>query len=257
MVIEALAAGKHVFVEKPLAINEGELQEVTEAFQTCQQLHSGKLAPILMVGFNRRFSPLAVKLKEAVGKSSLIMTYRVNAGPMPRDNWVQDPEIGGGRLVGEVCHFVDLMQFISDSDPVEVFARALGEPDKSVGDPDNICIQLRFSDGSLGTITYAANGDPKFPKERIEVFGGGRVGVIANWRRLEILSHGKRLSKRSFLTAPKGHSEELLSLVQGIKTGQSPISFRSLQLTAQTTFAIQRSLREREPVSVAIPTQIY
>jgi predicted dehydrogenase/threonine dehydrogenase-like Zn-dependent dehydrogenase len=253
MVTEALAAGKHVFVEKPLAIREEELQAVAAAYHAAQQVPAGQGAPVLMVGFNRRFSPLTVALKEALRERPLLLTYRVNAGPVPLNNWVHDPDVGGGRIVGEVCHFVDVMQFLTDSVPVQVFAWALGEQGDTPGEADNICLQLRFADGSVGTIIYAANGDPSFPKERLEVFGGGSVGVIDNWRKLEVRRHGKRSGQRSFFIAAKGHAEELAAFVQGIRQGQSPIPFPSLLYTTQTTFAIQRSLRHEQPISIAMP----
>ncbi|MBA2733533.1 MAG: Gfo/Idh/MocA family oxidoreductase [Acidobacteria bacterium] len=254
MVTDALEAGKHVFVEKPLAINEEQLRMVATAYYGAQQHAQDQ--PILTVGFNRRFSPLAVELKKALRERPLVMNYRVNAGPIPADNWTQDPEVGGGRIVGEVCHFIDFLQYLTDSDPVEVFASALGDRNNLPADPDNLCIQLRFSDGSLGTITYIANGDPGFPKERVEVFGGGYVGVIDNWRALSVRGHGKNSSKRALLTAAKGHAEELAAFVEGIRTGQSPISFKSLALTTQATFAIQSSLREGRLVPIEIPAEI-
>jgi polar amino acid transport system substrate-binding protein len=203
-----------------------------------------------MVGYNRRFSPLATVLKQAMHPHDgpMVINYRVNAGPVPSQSWIQDPEVGGGRIVGEVCHFVDFMRFLTDADPIEVFAQSLGSSAEPPGDPDNLCIQLRFRDGSLGILSYVATGDPAFPKERIEVFGGGLTGVIDNWRRVLVTGHGRKVRSREWLSAAKGHSEELVAFVAGIRSGAPPISFESLVLTTQTTFAIQRSLRTGRPI---------
>lgn len=258
MAIEALTMGKHVFVEKPLAINEEELQAVAIAYQAAQQrVH--QRTPILMVGFNRRFSPLAVPLRDTFGGQPAVINYRVNAGFIPADSWVHDPEVGGGRIVGEVCHFVDFLQFVTGTDPVKVFAWALGDHQELPHDPDTLCIQITMTDGSLGTITYAANGDSSFPKERVEVFGGGSVGVIDNWRRAEIVSHGKHSTKRSLLSSAKGHAEELEAFVSAIRSGEMPVPFSTLLASARATFAIQKSLRTGQPVVVgsAVGTEVY
>lgn len=242
MVINALKAGKHVFVEKPLALTPEELQAVQEAFAAAQQL--------VMVGFNRRFSPLAVTLKDTMGGQALVMNYRINAGAIPATAWQQDPDIGGGRIVGEVCHFIDLMQYLTDAAPVEVFASALGQENALSSDPDNIAVQLRFADGSLGSLNYVANGAASFPKEQLTVFGGGRVGTLDNWRSVKIVGRGKTIQKNARLMAAKGHGEELAAFVEGLRKGQSPISFGSACLTTRATFAIQQSLRSGQPVAL-------
>lgn len=252
MVVDALVAGKHVFVEKPLAITDPDLLAVASAYDAAGSRGDAR-PPVLMVGYNRRFSPLATQLKKDVNRHQpgpMVVNYRVNAGPVPGTNWIQDPVIGGGRIVGEVCHFVDFMQFLTDSEPTEVFATALGSVQEVPTDPDNLCIQLRFADGSLGLITYVANSDPTFPKERIEVFGRGLAGVIDNWRQLFISGHGQRLNARKWLSSAKGHAEELAAFVEGVRSGKSPITFESLVLTTQTTFAIRHSLRTGVPVFV-------
>ncbi len=242
MVAEALAAGKHVFVEKPLAIDDAQLRQVEQAFKGDR---------VLTVGFNRRFSPLAVELKSAFPEKPVAITYRVNAGAVAGSSWVQDPAEGGGRIVGEVCHFVDLLQFLADAAPVEVVAWALGERSESPSDPDNVSIQIRFANGSLGTILYVANGDPGFPKERVEVFGGGAVGVIDNWRDLKIRRHGKTSGRKPFLAAEKGFEEELAAFVQSCRQGGAlPIPFAGLVQTSRATFAIQESLRSGQPVAI-------
>lgn len=249
-VIEALTTGKHVFVEKPLALNLQELQAITEAYESAQPSANGRGGPVLLVGYNRRFSPLAAELKKHFSARPLVMNYRVNVEALPAQHWVQDPAVGGGRIVGEVCHFVDLMQFLTDADPVEVFAVAANGSNVSQADPDNLSVQLRFSDGSVGSLMYVSSGDPALPKERLEVFGGGRAGVIDNWRSVQLLHRGRRSGQRYWLTSAKGHAEELAAFVEGVGSGQSPIPFASLRRTSLTTFAMQQSLRTGEIVSL-------
>ncbi len=241
MVTAALKAGKHCFVEKPLAVDQAGLDEVIAA-----QKQSGCT---VLTGFNRRFSPLAQKLRDGMAGAKLIMQYRVNAGFIPGSHWHQDIEIGGGRIIGEVCHFIDTLQFICGADPVSVTAQALNDGN-SAADPDNVSITITFSDGSIGTIAYVASGDSGFPKERLEVFGGGRVGVINNWRTLLVQGNGKKFKKRCWLQAEKGHAQEMAAFIEGVRKGQSPISFESQVLTTQTTFAIQEALRDGGTVQV-------
>ncbi|MGH9847323.1 MAG: bi-domain-containing oxidoreductase, partial [Blastocatellia bacterium] len=175
---EALRAGKTVFVEKPLAINEESLDEVAEAV--------AKSNGRVMVGFNRRFSSLSAAMKQHFnGAGPLAITYRINAGEVPRESWIQNEE-GGGRIVGEVCHFVDYLQFLTDADPVEVFAYA------GAAGVDTLSIVVKLGDGSVGNINYFATGDRSFPKERIEVYGGGRIAVLDDFRMLELWRDGKR-----------------------------------------------------------------
>ena len=252
MIVESLLAGKHVFVEKPLANTEEELKSVEQAYMENQKSHNGGQNPLLMVGFNRRFSSISQKLKNKFQDGPFIINYRINAGSIPSDHWAQDPEIGGGRLVGEICHFIDFMQFFTNSYPVEVFAWALDNRTVSFSDPDNICVQLRFAEGSLGTITYVSNGDSMFPKERVEIFAGGKVGLIDNWKKLEIWSGGKKSVKRSFLSSTKGHSQELEIFVEEIISRRlhPPIEFESLLRTTRATFAIQTSLKTGKPVLI-------
>ncbi len=243
MVSAALKAGKHCFVEKPLAMDEAGLQSVIEA-----QKSTGNM---VLTGFNRRFSPLAKRLKDEMAGAKLVMQYRINAGFIPGSHWHQDIENGGGRIVGEVCHFIDTMQYLCGADPVSVFAESVNDGN-SPADPDNIIITLTFSDGSIGTIAYVASGDSGFPKERIEIFGGGRVGVIDNWRTLLVQGNGRKMKQKCWLQAEKGHRQEMAAFVEAVRSGQSPISFESQILTTQTTFAIQESLREGRTVQVDV-----
>ena len=241
MVVDTLRAGKHCFVEKPLALTEAELAEVIAA----QEASPG----IVMTGFNRRYSPLARRLRDAVAGFPLVMNYRVNAGYIPGSHWHQDDELGGGRIVGEICHFIDLMQFVCSALPVSVSATALKDRN-APSDPDNLVIALGFADGSVGNITYAAGGDAGFPKERLEVFGGGRVGVIDSWRNLLVQGNGKRIRQRCWLQAEKGFDQEMQVFADAVRGGVPALSFASQVATTRATFAIQRALRSgaTEPV---------
>lgn len=241
MVASALRAGKHCFVEKPLAIDQAGLDEVIKA-----QKESGCT---VLTGFNRRFSPLAQRLRNEMSGNRLVMQYRINAGFIPGSHWHQDTETGGGRIIGEVCHFIDTMQFICGADPVSVSVKALTDGN-SPSDPDNIVVSLTFSDGSVGSISYIASGDPSFPKERVEVYGGGKTAVIDNWRKLLIQGHGKKIKQRCWLQAEKGHTQEMAAFIEGVRKGEPAISFESQVLTTKATFAIQKALRESGALQV-------
>jgi predicted dehydrogenase len=177
------------------------------------------------------------------------MHYRVNAGYIPSDHWVQDPEQGGGRIVGEVCHFVDFLTFLTGTLPKRVHARAL--PGDGRYHDDNVVITLEFAGGSLGTITYVANGDAAFPKERVEIFGGGTAAVLDDFRRLELVHRGRKKVHKSRLRQDKGHQEECNAFIAAVRKGSPlPIPFEELLATTVTTFAIEKSLRSGEPVVV-------
>jgi predicted dehydrogenase/threonine dehydrogenase-like Zn-dependent dehydrogenase len=237
---QALRAGKAVFVEKPLALDEEGLQEVLAA-----QAESGG---VLAVGFNRRFSPLSLAVKEAfIAGLPLALNYRVNAGAIPRESWVHDPEEGGGRIIGEVCHFVDLLQYLSGEDPVEVSAQALGGPEGGLH--DTVAITLRFSRGSVANLSYFATGDRSFPKERLEVFGGGTLAVLDDFREVLISRGGKRTRVKK-LAQEKGFDQEVAAFVQAARGGGLPIPLASLVATTRATFAIEASLRTGQSVAV-------
>ncbi len=237
--VAALDDGKHVFVEKPLALDEAGLQSVLAS-----QARSGRL---LMVGFNRRFSALARNLQEqfAARTGPLVMNYRVNAGALPADSWIKDPAVGGGRIVGEGCHFIDLMSFVSGALPVRVHAERAG-----VGD-DDVSATLRFSDGSIGTLHYVASGDPAHPKERLEVLGDGSVAVLDDFRALDVSKGGKRRRATSLLQ-DKGHDAEVKAFIEAVRKGSPPpIAYASLAATTRATFAILESLATGLPVDLA------
>ncbi|MGH9842630.1 MAG: Gfo/Idh/MocA family protein, partial [Blastocatellia bacterium] len=233
---EALRAGKTVFVEKPLAITEEGLAEVVEAI--------GASDGRIFVGFNRRFSSLSAEMKLFFdGAGPLAISYRVNAGEIPKESWIQNEE-GGGRILGEVCHFVDYLQNLTGADPVEVFASNLA------GSADTLSIIIRLSDGSVGNINYFATGDRGFPKERIEVYGGGRVAVLDDFRMLELWRDGKRKATKR-MSQDKGFDQELASFLRAVRTGdEMPIAWRSLVLTTLATLRIEGALRGGKPEQV-------
>jgi polar amino acid transport system substrate-binding protein len=235
----ALEAGKNVFVEKPLAIKEDELANILEVARRRSDCR-------LMVGYNRRFSPLAREAREVFRRVSgpLLINYRINAGFLPKEHWTQT-EQGGGRILGEVCHFVDLMQFLTGSEPVNIYAISVAANNAQVPDQDNISVSLRFQNGSVGQITYLACGDKLLSKERIEIFGGGQSFIIDDFRVGEHYTGG---SRRTLKTSGKGHREEVEAFLLAIRQGHSsPIPLESLTLTSLTTFAILDSLRTGLP----------
>jgi predicted dehydrogenase/threonine dehydrogenase-like Zn-dependent dehydrogenase len=238
----ALAAGKAVFVEKPLALTRDELAAVRAAYVAAPN-------PFLMAGFNRRFAPLVVALRAFVAAAGepLLMHYRVNAGFIPREHWTQDPVIGGGRVLGELCHFADLLLFLAGQPPVEVYARAL--PDQGRYSRDNVAVLVHFADGSAGTITYAANGDRGLDKERLEVFGGGRAAALDDFRELTLSAGGRRRVRRA--GPDKGHRAEMLALVDALVAGQpAPIPFAQLVQATELTLAVVESLDSGGPVAL-------
>jgi predicted dehydrogenase len=184
----------------------------------------------------------------------LALHYRVNAGFLPADHWLNDPLQGGGRLIGEVCHFVDFLCFLTAASPVEVETRSLSNPRLSNSgrySNDNLICWLRFADGSEGTISYLANGDKSYSKERIEVFGGGKVAVLEDFRRLELVRSGNKQVFRSLLRQDKGHRAEFEAFAAAIQTGsQPPIPFAEIAATMLTTFALEESRCLGQPVTV-------
>jgi predicted dehydrogenase/threonine dehydrogenase-like Zn-dependent dehydrogenase len=256
-VIAALNSGKHVFCEKPLCLNEAELSRIAAAHDDQTPKVRGhqeqpSARPLLMVGFNRRFAPLAVRLKSFLQevREPLALHYRVNAGFLPADHWLNDPQQGGGRILGEVCHFVDFLCFLAGTAPVEVETRTLPNPGQYSN--DNVVCSLRFAEGSQGTISYLANGDKSYSKERVEVFGGGSVAVLEDFRRLELVRGGKKRVFRSFLRQDKGHRGEWEAFVTAIQTGaESPIPFREVLSTMLATFALEESRCLGQSVTVS------
>jgi predicted dehydrogenase len=190
---------------------------------------------------------MATKMKAFVDRMNgpLAMHYRINAGALPADHWVNDPEQGGGRIVGEVCHFVDFLMFLVGAPALEVETRTLD------GSAENVVLSLRFANGSHGTISYLANGDRSFSKERVEVFGGSAVAVLEDFRRLELVSGGKRQVFRSRLRQDKGHRGEWEALAKSLREGgPAPISFQDLLSTTLTTLRAVESLSTGQAVMI-------
>ena len=241
---QALKGGRHVFVEKPLALNDEELDAVLDA--------AAKSQGQLMVGFNRRFSPLAVQAKEFFKEHTvpISISYRVNAGRIPRSHWIQDPREGGGRIIGEVCHFIDLMQFMTGSFVTRVYAEAITSQHSEVLNEDSVFITLRFADGSNGSIAYLAEGDRTLPKERVEIFGAGKVFLLDDFRSAITYQNGRRRTTK-LRNQDKGQANEVRAVCEVVlKGGPAPIALADLAATSRATFGIRESLRSGLPVEV-------
>jgi predicted dehydrogenase/threonine dehydrogenase-like Zn-dependent dehydrogenase len=234
---QALRAGRHVFLEKPAAVDEEQLGELRAAVR--------ESSARLMVGFNRRFAPFARSVRDAFAqrKAGLVMTARVNAGRLPGGSWISDANEGGGRIVGEACHFVDLLSFWAGAPPTRVSAHAIG-PDRGWDRSDNVILSLTFADGSVGSIVYTSMGDASVSKEVFEVISEGRMARIDNWRSLDITSRGKTTTTRA-MRADKGHTEEVRAFVQScLERGPAPISWENIEAVTMATFAAERAWRE-------------
>ena len=242
--MDCLKSKKAVFVEKPLAMDMDELQEVMKVYHEAE-------APAVMVGFNRRFADISVQAKEAFNNvgEPLVMNFRVNGGFIPKDHWSQT-KAGGGRIVGEICHFIDLMQFFADSEPVKVFAECIDTDSDKIKNDDNLAITVKFSDGSVGNLVYTANGDKGLPKERFEIFGGESVFVIDDFNSGSVYRDNR---EKKIKTSGKGHKQEVIAFIGALEKGDPvPITFRSICLTTLTTFKIQESLATGLPQSIAL-----
>jgi predicted dehydrogenase/threonine dehydrogenase-like Zn-dependent dehydrogenase len=240
-IVAALGAGKHVFCEKPPCLSESELADIVRALDAAAQAAS---PPLLAVGYNRRFAPMVRQMREHLAGAGepLTLQIRVNAGRLPLDHWVHDPAVGGGRIVGELCHFVDLAAYLTGAVPVRVHARAT--PDGGRYREDNVVLTLGMSDGTVVSIAYVASGDRALGKERFELFGGGRSAVVDDFREMRLFGGGKRVSQRARLSQDKGHRGEWEALRHAlVHGGPPPISLESLVATSLATFAAVRSLR--------------
>lgn len=241
--MDAVRAGKNVFVEKPLAINEDQLAAIIrtrEAHPDC----------LLMVGFNRRFAPLSKFIKNTFNEISdpIVVHIRVNAGHIPGDHWIMRPGIGGGRVIGEICHFVDLIQYFTSSFPTRVYADSINSNNDELTDSENLSIVIKLANGSIGNIVYYANGDKSLPKEYIEISGGNIVGIINDFRDAVIYRDNKSIKKR---ISGKGHQEQIDEFLNAIcNAAESPIPFESLCLTTLTTFRIMESLQTGLPQTI-------
>jgi predicted dehydrogenase len=255
LALKALQAGKHVFVEKPLAIDKDGLDKLIAALLVSPGLQADGNSPaaaatgLLTVGFNRRFAPLARQLADhfAPRTEPLHMHFRVNAGLLPLNHWVHDPAQGAGRIIGEACHFIDFLAFLAGGGPVSVSAHSL--PDGGKYRQDNISMTFTFPDGSIGVVDYLANGDKSFPKERLEVFCAGRVAVLDDFRTLELVHEGRRSVTRK--AQDKGWHSEWLAFTRCITEGRlPPIPYEQLISVTKATFAAIESLRTGKTILV-------
>ena len=241
---KTLERDKHAFVEKPLALNDEQLESVLEVAASSKAK--------LMVGFNRRFSPLARRAKQffAGRETPLSILYRVNAGRVAKEHWIQDAQEGGGRIVGEVCHFVDLMQFLIGAPPVSVFAEAVSAKSSKIVDADSVFITLRFADGSNGSVAYLSEGDKGLAKERVEIFGAGRTFVLDDFRRATLYKDGRE-EQVTLKAQDKGQQAQVHDICASvIAGGAAPISLDELAATSRATFRALDSLRERRPFEI-------
>jgi len=235
MVLDALYAGKHVFVEKPLCLNQKEQGEIVTAYQMAQ-----KNGVTLTVGFNRRFSSFAVKMKELAGKGVKNIIATMNAGFIPSEVWVHDLKTGGGRIIGEACHFIDLCSFLTDSIVTSVCMNAMGEnPEENT---DNASILLRYKDGSNAVINYFANGSKSYSKERVEIYTQEKTLVLDNWR--ELKGYGCKGFTKMKKSMDKGHTTQFSLLNERIlRGGEALIPFCSIINTTKASFACIESLK--------------
>jgi predicted dehydrogenase len=257
LVCKAVRAGKHVFVEKPLALTTAELAEIQAAFERTQStdgnasppdhgpLPTDYRLPILMVGFNRRFALQIKKMKSLLDTvrepKAFVMT--VNAGVIPPEHWIQDPSVGGGRILGEACHFIDLLRHLAGSPITSYETVSIGTaPGLSITE-DKATILLRFKDGSMGTIHYLANGHKSFPKERLEAFAGGRILQLDNYRKLKGFGWSG-FSKMNLWRQDKGQQACVAAFVQAVEQGgPAPVPFEELIEVSRVAIAISESLR--------------
>jgi predicted dehydrogenase len=239
----ALRAGKHVFVEKPLCLNEEELDQISTVYaEQPPSALTPQPSALLMVGFNRRFAPMSEAIREFFKSTAepLMIHYRVNGGFIPKTEWVQQ-EQGGGRLVGEGVHFIDWAIWLTGDTPQYVQATAAANAGRY--SDDNLSVVLRFRNGSVFQLLYVASGDRGAGKERVEVHGGGRSAVLEDYRKLELFSGGKKSTTNSYLRSDKGHRAGMAAFVAAVRDGKpSPIAFAQLVTTMRTTFAARRSV---------------
>jgi predicted dehydrogenase/threonine dehydrogenase-like Zn-dependent dehydrogenase len=240
MVIESLQAGKNVFVEKPLCLTEEELQDIITAQHSTLSTH-------LLVGFNRRFAPLAQKMKQLLGEGPKNIVATMNAGFIPPNLWVHDPEVGGGRIIGEACHYIDLCTFLAGSKITAVCMNSMGT--QSQENTDNASILLKYDNGTNAVINYFANGSKAYSKERIEVYNQEKTLILDNWRILR--GYGTKGFSRMKTKLDKGHKNQFRLLVESIQKGGHPIiSFDEIVNTTRASFAAIKSLKENRWIEV-------
>lgn len=236
-VLKSLRMGKNIFVEKPLCMIEAELEEIKNEYEN-QNIH-------LMVGFNRRFAPQIIKIKNLfMTKQPKAINYRINAGYIPREHWIQDKEIGGGRIIGEVCHFIDLAMFLAGSLPARLSASVMED---GMGLLDTIITNISFKDGSIASVSYFANGSKELKKEYLEVFSNGVTAVLDDFKELTIYGRSKKTEK--LISQDKGHKNEVESFLNSIKNGEeTPIPFEEIYYSTKMSFDILKSIQRKETI---------
>lgn len=242
LTLAALRSGKNVYCEKPLALKFSDLKLIEKEL-------ARKNHPYLMVGLNRRFAPFSRSLMSFFENRSepLSIHYRINAGFLPLTHWLHDSQTGGGRLVGEGCHFIDFLCFITGQAPVRMTTLSL--PDNGKYHQDNLNITLEFPDGSFGTISYLANGNRSYKKEYVEVFSGGKIGILDDFQSLELVDEHKKKVIRSRLRQDKGHQSAWKAFLNAIVNSEvEPISYKDILNVSYATLACQKSLEISEPV---------
>lgn len=239
-VIQSIEAGKHVFVEKPLCLNIDELEKITSVY-------NGHSSQRLLVGFNRRFSPFAKKISEILQpQQKKAIHIRVNAGAIPIDHWIQDPEVGGGRIIGEACHFIDFATFVAQSPINTVFASALDDAQNLL---DTVTISLTFDNGSIASISYFSNGSKQIPKEYIEIYADGITIIIDDFKKMTIAEKTKKKIKLS--TQDKGHKNEINLFIESIKNGlPNPIPFEEIYNVTKASFYALESIKTNKLLSL-------
>jgi predicted dehydrogenase len=237
----ALEAGKHVFCEKPLALDEEELARVLDAARATDR--------VLLVGFNRRFSPFLRELRSFVGDARLLANYRISAGRIAPSAWVHDLEEGGGRILGEVCHFIDSLVYLAGASVKAVAAAAVDQPVAPLQVRDNVVVNVTLANGSVAAIAYAAAGSAGVPKERLEVFAGARTAILDDYRSLELYEGGKGRRSQS-RHQDKGHRDEAKAFLEGVCTGVAPISLEETANVSLAALAVVESLRAGASVAV-------
>ena len=230
-VLKGLRANQNIFVEKPLCLYESEMVDIEAA-----QKESGKA---LMIGFNRRFSPLSQEVKKKFGDGPMSMIYRINAGSIPADNWIQDLQIGGGRIIGEACHFIDYLTFMNGSKPVKISASTLPDP---LGLNDTVNIMIQFGNGSTGVIAYYANGSKDLTKEYIEIYSSGSTAIIEDFKKLQIYGKGKAIKKK-LMNQNKGQKEMVQAYFDNLlNDGSSAIPQDEIFAVMHATFRVIHSI---------------
>lgn len=237
LTLEVLRSGKHVFVEKPLAIFQEELDEIDDFYS------KNSPALSLTVGFNRRFSPHAVKMKTLLGHAPMNVTATMNAGSIPANSWIHDRAVGGGRILGEACHFIDLITYLTGSYVIAVCMNAMGQnPDETT---DNASILLRYANGSTGVINYFSNGSKAYSKERVEVYSQERTLILDNFRTLE--GYGFKNFTKLKTQQDKGHRAQFTRLLESVKSGGEPIiPLAEILNTTKATLAAIESLKQKK-----------